>query len=412
MNLLKEKIFQSRYLTVALLLFQVYFGIIPGWKKITADFPNYYVSAKLLSEKKDLSCLYNNTIFNQQVKQFGINVQAQFALNPPANALIFLPLVNFEPLIAKRIWLVLNIFFILLGVVLIQKITKWKFIFSLNILLCSGFALANDLFLGQIYLFTTILLLTGYLLFSQNKDLFSGLFWGTVISIKYVPLIILPAIILKKKWKVLFGIILSVIAINLVCVLFFGIDVYIRFLNITFLSHVKGVLYEGKPYAIQYQSWESLLNNLFVYDPIDNRQPIFNYPQGFIIIKCMVWLFVMGSLIYFYKHFLRSKYFLEIIFSFSLISLLILEPGSATYHLLFLILPLILMLRILVEEGRSDAFCNLICLFLIIGFLPTLLNKFSLFNGGNIILSYHRLWLEMIFYFYSLHLFKRIEVKS
>jgi hypothetical protein len=96
--------------------------------------------------------------------------------------------------------------------------------------------------------------------------------------------------------------------------------------------------------------------------------------------------------------------------------LLILEPGSATYHNLFLILPFIIILKLLIDTDQQSHQFYFSILFLLIGFLPTLLNKFDFFSGGNLLLSYNRLWLEMIFYFYSVfvlyHFNKRILPKS
>ncbi|MEP7169104.1 MAG: glycosyltransferase family 87 protein, partial [Bacteroidota bacterium] len=308
------------YSTILLLLFQIYFGIIPGWNKITSDFPNYYVSAKLLSEHKDLSVLYDNNLFNQKIKEYGIIANGQFALYPPPNALVLLPLVSFDPLIAKRIWLGINIFLVFLTAVLIKKITQWNFFLSMNVLLLSGFALANDLFLGQVYLFCTVLLLSGYLFLSLNKIFLLSLSWGIVMALKYVPVIFLPLLLLKRKWKALAGMIAVLIAINLICIPFFGTAECIRFFKSIFISHLRGNLYEGNPYSIKYQSWESLLNNLFVFDAKFNPHPVFNFPAGHAIFKFLIYAGVSLILVFFYKKARSSNYFFEIVISLSVIS--------------------------------------------------------------------------------------------
>ena len=408
----KEKIFDSVFLTIVLFLFQIYFGIIPGWKKITSDFPSYYVSARMLSEQKDLSVLYDNNLFNQKIKEYGIEGRGQFALYPPPNALLLLPLASFDPLTAKRVWLTINIFLVFLAGILIKKITQLSFVQSLNILLITGFALANDLFLGQVYLFCTVLLLLGYLFSMRNKILISSLSWGAVMALKYVPLIFLPVLFLKKKWKVLAGIITVFCVIHFFCIPFFGIPEYIKFFKSVFISHASGNLYEGSPYSFHYQSWESFLDNLFVYDAKFNPHPVFNFIAGHILFKSMIFSLVISILVFFYIRTKNSKYFFEITVSLLVISLLILEPGSATYHNLFLVLPFVILFKLLIEFNLPDhRFCFSV-LFFLIGFLPTLLNKFPLFNGENIFLSYNRLWLEMIFYFYSVFILYNISKRA
>ena len=396
----KEKILDSVFLVFILSLFQIYFGIIPGWKKITSDFPNYYVSAKLLSEHKELSVLSDNILFDQKIKEYGINAAGQFALYPPPNALLFLPLVSFDPLTAKRIWLVINIFLVFLAAALVKEITRWNFVRSINSLLITGFALANDFFLGQVYLFCTVLLLAGYLFLMRNKTLIPSLSWGIVMALKYVPVIFLPALFFKRKWKMAAGLIAVFIIIHLFCIPFFGAGEYLKFFKNIFVSHLRGNLYEGNPFSIKYQSCESLLNNLFVPDASFNPHPVFNFPAGYAIFKFTVYALVFLILIFFYIRAKNNDRFFEIIISISVVSLLILEPGSATYHNLFLVLPFVFILKLLQDTHQARHQFYFSVLFIIIGFLPTLLNKFALFNGGNIFLSYNRLWLEMIFYFY------------
>ncbi|HKR04853.1 MAG TPA: glycosyltransferase family 87 protein, partial [Bacteroidia bacterium] len=397
----KEKIFDSVFLTVVLFLFQIYFGVIPGWEKLTSDFPNYYVSAKVLSEHKDLSVLYDNILFKEKIKEYGINAGGQFALYPPPNALILLPFASFSPLTAKRIWLAINIFLVFLTGFLIKKLTGWNFVQAINTLLITGFALANDLFLGQVYLFCTVLLLSGYLFLMRNKTFFLSLSWGMAMALKYLPVIFLPVLLLKKKWKMLAGIIAVFFFIHLFCIPFFGPVEYVRFFKNIFASHIQGNLLEGNPYSIQYQSWESFLNNLFVYDVQFNQHPVFNFQAGYPVFKFIIYAGVILILTRFYFIARKNKSFFEIIISLSVISLLILEPGSATYHNLFLLLPFIIILKILTDTNQAEHKFYFSALFFLIGFLPALLNKLALFNSGNLFLSYNRLWLEMIFYFYS-----------
>ena len=355
----------------------------------------------MLSEQKNLSALYDNVLFNQNIKSYGINAEGQFALYPPLNAVVFLPLVSFEPLTAKKIWLIINVFLIIACSFLIKEITQWDFIRSINVLLITGFALANDLFLGQIYLLCTVLLLSGYLFFLRNKKIFSSLSWGILMALKYVPFIFFPVLVIKKKWKLLLGVLMTFIILHLVCLPFFGINLYEHFLKNTFISHLQGNLYEGNPYSIKYQSWESLLNNLFVYDNQFNPHPVFYFPGGYAVFKFIVYGLVFSTLVFFWFKSGKKNYFFEINVSLSVITLLILEPGSATYHNLFLILPFIIILKLLINTGQLSHQFYFSILFLLIGFLPTLLNKFDFFYGGNLLLSYNRLWLEMIFYFYS-----------
>jgi hypothetical protein len=408
----KEKVFDSVFLTLLLLVFQIYFGVIPGWKKITSDFPNYYVSAQLVREHKDLNLLYDNIAFDKKIKENGINASGQFIPYPPTDALLFLPFTIFKPLIAKRIWILLNIGFIFLCGFLIQKISNWNYITSLNTILISGFALSNDLYLGQIYLFLTALLLTGYLFFTKRNNLIPSFCWGIIMALKYLPVIFLPALILKKNWKTVFGILSIFAAINLVGITICGTVVYKQFINKVFLFHITGSLPNEMIYSIKYQSWDSLFYNLFMYDSKYNPQPVFDFQEGYVFSKIVIYVFLISMLIYFYHKTFKSKYFFETTAALSVFSLLFFEPGSATYHNLFLILPYIIILKFLINLNQQTHRFYFSVLFFSIGFLPTFLNKFHTFNGGNLFLSYNRLWMEMIFYFYSIFILLNLNKKN
>ena len=402
---------------VILSLFHFMYGIVPGWKTIQDDFPNYYVSAKLLTEHQDLSVLYKNELFNEKIKILGLPAVGQFALYAPPNALLFIPLSAMSPLTAKRAWLIFNVLLICICGFLIKKLTQWNFVFSFIILLLSGFSLANDLFLGQLYLLMTVLLMFGMLHLRINKNFLAGLLLGIVLAVKYASIVFIPSLILMRKWKTLFGIFSGVLALYLICLPFFGLDTIIYFFKYVFFSHINGLLYEGRPYAVQYQSWDSLLNNLFVFDKNFNPNPCIHSMALFYFIKYSLVVSVLFILAWFFLQTFRQPSFLDITVSLSVLSLLILEPGSATYHLLFLLLPFIVILRLMILS-KSPLQSVYVILFFLIGFLPTLLNKYTVFNGNNLshgdvrfLFSYHRLWLEMIFYACSIY-FLFLFVKS
>lgn len=407
LNIHQQKL--SWMLMILLSLFHLQAGILPGWEKIQDDFPNYYVSAKLLSHHQDLSVLYSNELFNEKIKSFGLQPVGQFALYAPPNALILLPLSGLTPITAKRVWLSVNVLLIFVCGFLIKKITRLRWVASLNLLLLSGFALTNDLFLGQVYLFTTTLLLLGILFFYVQKNYLSGLLLGTVLAFKYVSIGIVPTLFILRKWKVLFGMMVGALMLNIICLPFFGTTLLSYFYQHVFFSHINGLLYEGRPYAVQYQSWDSLLNNLFVYDEQFNSHPFMRSITLFYVIKFSLLTMVLTLLSWFFIRTFRNQYFFDITTSLSLISLLILEPGSATYHNLFLLLPFILILRLMIIHNCRLKFVYIAC-FALIGFIPAVLNRYTIFNGINeshssifFILSFHRLWFEMVFYFCSVY---------
>src|SRR5438477_10056473 len=101
------------WIVIAILsLYQIKAGIIPGWQ-MQSDFPNYFTASQLLTERSDFSKFYDNGWFQQQIISHGMNTAGKFTPFTPPTALIFIPLTPFDPLTAKRIWLLLNLLLII-----------------------------------------------------------------------------------------------------------------------------------------------------------------------------------------------------------------------------------------------------------------------------------------------------------
>jgi hypothetical protein len=92
----------KKYISIYLLIifggFNFWYGIIPAWNNINSDFPNYYTASRLLIEGKDLSKIYDDEWFNQQIKNYGINERGKFSPFPPPTIFVMVPFAVFDPL--------------------------------------------------------------------------------------------------------------------------------------------------------------------------------------------------------------------------------------------------------------------------------------------------------------------------
>ena len=97
---------------VVLLAALAYFGgrsLPRAWKSLNTDFPNYYVTARLLREGYSTDRVYEWLWIQRQKDHFGITKADQpvigFIPHTPFSALVVWPLTGFSPLTAKRIWI-------------------------------------------------------------------------------------------------------------------------------------------------------------------------------------------------------------------------------------------------------------------------------------------------------------------
>jgi hypothetical protein len=194
-------------------LFHFYYGIIPAWTRINSDFPNYYVSSRLLLEGKDLNNIYDDEWFQQKIIEYGISEPESFPFLPDSfhnDSALLSPfrqsLYSYKP--DYYFWFISSENF------------GFSFISTFNIILLSGAALVNNFLFGQFYLILLLLILLGYINLNKNNETSAGIFWGIGAAVKYFPLIYLPILFFNKSWKTLISLASTVVFINLGIVLF------------------------------------------------------------------------------------------------------------------------------------------------------------------------------------------------
>src|SRR6185503_14404180 len=94
-----------------LLLLYISFHVMPrAWKGLITDFPNYYISARLVHEGYDTSRMYEWKWLQREKDHRAIGVRV-IGLLPitPFSTLAAWPLSGLAPLTAKHIWIILNL---------------------------------------------------------------------------------------------------------------------------------------------------------------------------------------------------------------------------------------------------------------------------------------------------------------
>jgi hypothetical protein len=394
--------FQNRIIQSAIflfILFQLIFGVIPGWSDIQSDFPNYYVAAQLIHSDKDSLRLYDNDWFQEQILSHGIKAQGKFAPFPPPTAFILYPLTFLEPLSAKRVWLCFNLLLIPPVILLMRKVSGTSSALCTLLLTGSGLTLANNLMLGQVYLLLLISMLISMILLQGNSRWIPGALLGFGIAVKYFPLVFIPGLIRAKKWIVLAWIVFTLFLLNFLALLIFGMNTYTEFLDHVLFRHFAGELEGQSPWSSSFQSWNSLAHVMFRYHVLENPDPLINSNLLFNLMKIGIPLFILTLTGYVFTGIRGNKMQMECSVMLLSAMILFLTPAGATYHHLLLILPLTLYLRIF-RPGRGLFNTSFLILFLclsISGIFPLLLNKIPHLSE-NLVLRFHRLCLSAVFY--------------
>src|SRR5215468_8672856 len=100
-------------------------AILPAWRSLNTDFPNYYLVARLLREGYSLDRIYD-WIWLQRIKDhWGLDQSlVGFAGLTPLSALPVWPVAGFAALTAKRIWIIANLLFLFGTVETLHRVTS------------------------------------------------------------------------------------------------------------------------------------------------------------------------------------------------------------------------------------------------------------------------------------------------
>jgi hypothetical protein len=403
-------------LLIVLTLYTIWKGILPAWQTLHSDFPNYYLSAKIVLEGKDIHRLYDDEWFNNQLQASRLAQQGKFSPFPPATAFVMLPLAHLPPLTAKRIWTLCNIGFLLWSIYLLQKITSWHWALCALAVLLTGQALINNFRLGQLYMMVSCLIVLSHYLIQQGKNGIAGSLLGTVAIIKYFPVVFIAGYALSGNRRLAIyatGTMLILVALQIGVL---GTDVYLQYLSRVLLPHVQGELSMQSPYAIAFQSWESLLRNIFVFHPTENLFPLVNWPAGKGFVQGIIYSFIALTIVYtlWQTRFIHKSLQAWVYLSLPALVAFVLSPASATYHYLMLIFPFTLLVLLLQAWKASITLIGwFVLLYVGTGWLNyTYVYKLVEPRGWHILLFYPRLWLVLLLYgSYVLFIYFRLRDK-
>jgi len=165
----------ERLLAAALVLTFVVSGLLPAWKSLNTDFPNYYLAAKLFRSGYPFERVYDWVWFQRQKDLLGIDqpIVGTVLLTPPSLVLLS-PWSSLPPLRAKRQWLVVNVAFLLATILLLKLITclMWRHVVLLTFLAIAP--LRNNFLFGQMHVLVLLLIALAAYLYFRNRHFFSA----------------------------------------------------------------------------------------------------------------------------------------------------------------------------------------------------------------------------------------------
>jgi hypothetical protein len=391
----------------ALALLLLWKGILPAWRALNTDFPNYYLVARLLREGYNLDRIYD-WIWLQRIKDhWGLDqTLVGFAGLTPFSALPIVPLAAYSALAAKRIWTVLNLLFLVVSVELLGRSTSLGRRRVWTLALLAVLPLRTSFLFGQMHLLVLLFLVLAYWFHSRKRDAACGICIALAGALKIYPLFFGLYFIWKKQWRAALSTAGAALAIVLASWRWMGGSVLHIYATRILPRSLQGEVLD--PYNVHFGSTAALLHRLFLYEPTFNPSPLLYSPSMYAAVYPLWQLAVFFPMLAVFRPGPTEPEREGLEWATFLFSLLLLSPVPSSYHFVAMILPVVLLVDVLLRRGRYKLAGAAVALYTLISTvelwpLPQHLNFAAL-----TLLGFARLWAEIALF--SLFLVCQIQV--
>ena len=301
------------------------------------DFLKFYLSSRFWLENQSIyTPLTLDTIPEDiQIDPGLLSFPIHPNLNPPIQTLLFSPLALVSYGTAFGIWSLLSLILGLVSIYLIFDAYRNELrpfhVFELSIVFLLFFPTILTILLGQISNVLLFLITIAWISARKGNDRISGIMLGIVLSLKIFTGLFIPVFMIQRRWKLLLWYLGTFFVCNLLAVFFVGLDDHIEYLrtisSITWYS----------------SSWNtSLMGFLTRIFGGSESIPIIDIPLLGIILFSLVLLFVISLLLWFSKNQdNKNKYGFDLIYSLTIVCMLLLSPLGWSYYYVLLIIPLV-----------------------------------------------------------------------
>ena len=342
----------AEYLLLTFLLCLFLFrGFLPAWRSLNTDFRSYYIAARLYRENFSLSRVYDFEWFQRQKDHQGIQqCMVGFVPDTLLSAMPILPFAALSPLAAKRCWLIINVGWLALSILMLMQITQVGGRRILILTLLAVDPLARSFLNGQMHLLVFFLLTLALWLSRRNWPTTAGVSVAMAAALKLYPALFLFFFLRKKQWKALAGATGGLAILAALSVYLFGWNVH-RIYLVEILPRM-GLGEHIDPYASGWNSLTALLHRLFIAEPELNPHPLVNVPSLYALVHSLcqaaifipaLWLLSPGTVKHAQEN-LEWAAFAAMLIAFS--------PVTGSYHLCLLILAAGLAVDALLAENR------------------------------------------------------------
>lgn len=329
-------------------------GLIPGWKLLNTDFPNYYVAARLVREHYCLDRIYEWIWFQRAANHFGVGHQLVGFLGlTPFSAFPIIPFASLPVLDAKRFWIVCNVALLAAAIELLKRQTGMGRGRAWVIALCAIVPLQTSFLFGQMHILVLALLVAAYVSHMRGWQISSGCCIAVAAALKIYPIFFCLYFVLKRRLKSL-G---ATVVCSSLCMALSSLVVGQRLMSTYIFEQLPRSL-QGEsqnPFLPTLTSASALFHRLFLFEPELNPHPLVASARLFAILYPLWQALLVGVVLVRIRPRFRSDDSEALEWSMFLCLLMFLSSAPSSYQFVVLIAAAVPTMGVLINRRKWKA---------------------------------------------------------
>jgi hypothetical protein len=337
-----------------------------AWGKLNTDFPNYYLTARLVHERYDTARVYEWVWLEREKDHRAVDDRI-IGLIPitPFSTLVMWPLTGLAPLAAKHLWILLNLGLLVPLCWMLRSITGLSYQ-RVALVFALSFPLHRNFLYGQFYVFLLVLIVGACWAYLREYYVLAGALVAVAAACKIFPVLLFLLFLQRRSWRALASGVVTGLATAAVSVAIFGWNLHRTYLQEILPWALRG---EGlSPYVTSSASISSVLHYLFLAEPQWNPHPWHNSPLWYALLQPTLQMLALAPAILLIRKDDRTRGRILLEWSALLTASLAISTMPASYNFVLMALPVCVLAARLVERRRYGWLAVLLVVYLGIGF--------------------------------------------
>ncbi|WP_263416530.1 glycosyltransferase 87 family protein [Terriglobus albidus] len=336
-----------------------------AWKQLNTDFPNYYLTAKLVDEHTDMARA-QEWVWLQRQKDLHAIPLPLIALVPitPFSTLILYPFTGLEPLTAKHVWIIGNLLLLIPIAWFLRRLTELSYT-RIALALALSLPLHRNLVDGQFYILLLLLIVAALWSYVEGHDATAGALVGLAAACKIFPAVLFILFWKRRAWKTLVSGLLACALCVALALAVFGTQIHHVYLHEVLPATLRGEALP--PYATASGSITTLMHYLFLSDPEWNPHPWHASVMAYSVLLPLVQMLIMAPVVLLLASRGESRSIAILEWCALLTTAVTVSTIPASYNFVLIVLPLCVLAARAIAQQRCRWLFVILLAFAVIG---------------------------------------------